>query len=59
VNCADWARNSPESVGFIGSWYFIWATSSWRNMSLSADLLVVVVAPWAAVPVAPVPNMPA
>ena len=34
VNWADWARNCEESVGFIGSWYFSWATISCRNMSL-------------------------
>src|SRR5689334_1883713 len=38
VNWADWARNWLESVGFIGSWYRICATSNCRNMSLSALL---------------------
>ena len=57
VNCADCARNWLESVGFIGSWYFIWATISWRNMSLSFDVLVVVVAPVESV-LALVPKMP-
>src|SRR4051794_26825131 len=41
VNCAVCARNWVESAGLLGSWYFSWATSSFRNVSWSAtDLLL-------------------
>src|SRR5439155_22124346 len=33
-NCASWVRNCTPSVGFIGSWFLIWETRSWRNMFL-------------------------
>ena len=32
VNCAVWVRNCVLSVGESGSWYFIWATSSCKNV---------------------------
>src|SRR2546423_15177918 len=31
VNVAVWAISWLESIGLLGSWYFIWATSSFRN----------------------------
>src|SRR3954466_3723098 len=33
-NCAIWAMLSLSSAGFIGSWFFIWATISFRKSSL-------------------------
>src|SRR3954452_17567811 len=33
-NCAIWAMLSLSSLGFIGSWFFIWATISFRKSSL-------------------------
>src|SRR3954451_22798067 len=33
-NCAIWAMLSLSSDGFIGSWFFIWATISFRKSSL-------------------------
>src|SRR5687768_8442322 len=33
VKVAVCAMNSLELAGFAGSWYFIWATRSFRNMS--------------------------
>ena len=39
-NCASWVRNWTLSVGLRGSWFFICATSSCRNI-----FLVTVVAP--------------
>src|SRR3954453_18876731 len=43
VNCAVWARNCVESAGLLGSWYLSWATSNFRNVSLSpSDLLATV-----------------
>src|SRR5688572_22245163 len=38
VNWAVCDTNSVPSAGFIGSWYFIWATSSLRNASLPSEL---------------------
>src|SRR3954469_14210980 len=58
-NCAIWAMLSLSSAGFIGSWFFIWATMSFRKSSLPRTwlppasvffvLVVVVVAVVAAV----------
>src|SRR4051794_6650357 len=51
-NCAVWAIIAVVSAGLLGSWYFSWATSSFRNVSL----------PMASVPldaVAPLPDEPA
>src|SRR3954453_22795292 len=39
-NCAIWAMNSLLSVGFIGSWFCIWATNSLRKSSLPRDFVV-------------------
>src|SRR3954451_11438332 len=33
-NCAIWAMLSLSSAGLIGSWFFIWATISFRKSSL-------------------------
>src|SRR2546429_9087635 len=45
-NWAVWAMNCVPSVGDMGFWYFIWATSSLRKVSLpiswGADVVVVV-----------------
>src|SRR4051795_12072160 len=38
-NCAIWAMLSLSSAGFIGSWFFIWATISFRKSSLPRTLL--------------------
>ncbi len=37
VNWAVWAKNSAPSAGLRGSWYFNWATSSFRKASLPSD----------------------
>src|ERR1035437_4700636 len=44
-NCASWVRNWVPSAGFMGSWFWSWATRSCRNMSLvtSVELVAVVV----------------
>src|SRR5437868_4121831 len=41
VNCAVSERNWVASAGFAGSWYFSWATSSFRKVSWSIEVLVV------------------
>src|SRR3954451_824460 len=38
-NCAIWAMLSLSSEGFIGSWFFIWATISFRKSSLPRTFL--------------------
>src|SRR3954469_14470016 len=38
-NCAIWAMLSLSSDGFIGSWFFIWATISFRKSSLPRTFL--------------------
>src|SRR3954468_18596062 len=38
-NCAIWAMLSLSSLGFIGSWFFIWATISFRKSSLPRTFL--------------------
>src|SRR3954470_336304 len=51
-NCAVWAIIAVVSAGLLGSWYFSWATSSFRKVSL----------PMASVPlgaVTPLPDEPA
>src|ERR1700755_1740488 len=37
-NWAIWAMLSLSSAGFIGSWFFIWATISFRKSSLPRTL---------------------
>src|SRR3954462_3275854 len=39
-NCAIWAMLSLSSEGFIGSWFFICATMSFRKSSLPRTLSV-------------------
>src|SRR3954447_20289041 len=39
-NCAIWAMLSLSSAGFIGSWFFICATISFRKSSLPRMLSV-------------------
>src|SRR3954451_15529015 len=59
-NCAIWAMLSLSSAGFIGSWFFIWATMSFRKSSLPriwlplASVFFVLVVPVVAVVAAPV-----
>src|SRR4051812_17763026 len=48
-NCAIWAMLSLSSDGFIGSWFFIWATISFRKSSLPRTFLSALALPAAAV----------
>src|SRR4051794_12300092 len=54
VNCAIWLIIWLESVGAIGSWCCIWATSSLRNASCPSDPLLSVRSSWVGVGVTPV-----
>ena len=38
-NWAVWPISAVPSVGLLGSWYFSWATSSLRNVSLPIALV--------------------
>ena len=49
VNCAIWAAISVSDCGFMGSWYWIWATSSLRKSVWFNTLLGLVTESGAAV----------